>query len=82
MAFQQLINNLDRDLQYAIQVEGKMDLESVLNYSDVKNAIMEKVLDLFDITSFFLNGSIIEVSLYELKILFCFTWKQDTVLVV
>ena len=40
---QQLINNLDRDLQYAIQVEGKTDLELVSNYSDVKNAIMEKV---------------------------------------
>uniref|UniRef100_A0A9I9CFW7 DNA polymerase epsilon catalytic subunit n=1 Tax=Cucumis melo TaxID=3656 RepID=A0A9I9CFW7_CUCME len=44
----QLINNLDRDLQYAIQVEGKMDLESVLNYSDVKNAIMEKLIRLRD----------------------------------
>lgn len=42
--FQQLLNNLDRDLQYAIKVEGKMDLESVSNYDEVKNAIMEKVL--------------------------------------
>ena len=42
--FQQLINNLDRDLQYAIRVEGKMDLESISNYDEVKNAIMEKVL--------------------------------------
>ncbi|KAK1561085.1 hypothetical protein Q3G72_034282 [Acer saccharum] len=41
---QQLINNLDRDLQYAITVEGKMDLESVSNYDEVKNSIMEKVL--------------------------------------
>lgn len=41
---QQLIDNLDRDLQYAITVEGKMDLESVSNYDEVKNAIMEKVL--------------------------------------
>ncbi|KAH9660041.1 DNA polymerase epsilon catalytic subunit A [Citrus sinensis] len=40
----QLLNNLDRDLQYAIKVEGKMDLESVSNYDEVKNAIMEKVL--------------------------------------
>ncbi|KAK7250794.1 hypothetical protein RIF29_33473 [Crotalaria pallida] len=40
--FQQLINNLDRDLQYAIRVEGKMDLESVSNYDEVKDAIMEK----------------------------------------
>lgn len=44
MLLQQLINNLDRDLQYAIRVEGKMDLESVSNYDEVKNAIMEKVL--------------------------------------
>lgn len=44
MLFQQLINNLDRDLQYAIRVEGKMDLESVSNYDEVKDAILEKVL--------------------------------------
>ncbi|KAE8646908.1 DNA polymerase epsilon catalytic subunit A isoform X1 [Cucumis sativus] len=47
-AYDQLINNLDRDLQYAIQVEGKMELESVSNYSDVKNAIMEKLIRLRD----------------------------------
>ena len=40
---QQLIVNLDRDLQYAIRVEGKMDVESVSNYDEVKNAIKEKV---------------------------------------
>lgn len=40
---QQLISNLDRDLQYAIRVEGKMDLESVSNYDEVKNEIVEKV---------------------------------------
>lgn len=42
--FQLLIKNLDRDLQYAIRVEGKMDLNSISNYDEVKNAIMEKVL--------------------------------------
>lgn len=42
--FQQLIGNLDRDLQFAITVEGKMSIESIANYKDVKNAIMEKVL--------------------------------------
>ncbi|GAV76364.1 LOW QUALITY PROTEIN: DNA_pol_B domain-containing protein/DNA_pol_B_exo1 domain-containing protein/DUF1744 domain-containing protein [Cephalotus follicularis] len=47
-AYEQLINNLDRDLQYAIQVEGKMDLESVSNYDEVKNAIMEKLVSLRD----------------------------------
>ncbi|KOM50575.1 hypothetical protein LR48_Vigan08g140200 [Vigna angularis] len=48
-AFQQLINNLDRDLQYAITVEGKMDLESVSNYDEVRNAIMEKLVKLRDV---------------------------------
>ncbi|KAF3943032.1 hypothetical protein CMV_030371 [Castanea mollissima] len=45
-AYEQLINNLDRDLQYAIRVEGKMDLESVSNYDEVKNAILEKLVRL------------------------------------
>lgn len=44
LSLQQLIDNLDRDLQYAIVVEGKMDLESVTNYDEVKNAIWEKVM--------------------------------------
>ncbi|KAL2328488.1 hypothetical protein Fmac_021915 [Flemingia macrophylla] len=49
-AYQQLINNLDRDLQYAIRVEGKnkIDLESVSNYDEVKDAIMEKLVKLRD----------------------------------
>ncbi|KAI4322394.1 hypothetical protein L6164_022096 [Bauhinia variegata] len=47
-AYEQLINNLDRDLQYAIRVEGKMDLESVCNYDEVKNAIIEKLVKLRD----------------------------------
>ncbi|XP_071730284.1 DNA polymerase epsilon catalytic subunit A-like [Rutidosis leptorrhynchoides] len=47
-AFKQLIENLDRDLLYAIRVEGKMDIESVLNYNEVKNAIMEKLISLRD----------------------------------
>ncbi|WOK95843.1 DNA polymerase epsilon catalytic subunit A-like [Canna indica] len=47
-AYEQLIGNLDRDLQYAITVEGKMDIESVANYEDVKNAIMEKLVHLRD----------------------------------
>ncbi|KAK7262191.1 hypothetical protein RJT34_29753 [Clitoria ternatea] len=48
-AYQQLIDNLDRDLHYAIKVEGKMDLESVANYDEVKNAIMEKLVKLRDV---------------------------------
>ncbi|XP_026665327.2 DNA polymerase epsilon catalytic subunit A isoform X2 [Phoenix dactylifera] len=47
-AYEQLISNLDRDLQYAITVEGKMDIDSILNYEDVKNAIMEKLILLRD----------------------------------
>ncbi|KAI8006119.1 Protein GLUTELIN PRECURSOR ACCUMULATION 3 [Camellia lanceoleosa] len=47
-AYEQLINNLDRDLQYAIRVEGKMELESVSNYDEVKDAIMEKLMKLQD----------------------------------
>ncbi|KAK9127695.1 hypothetical protein Syun_016492 [Stephania yunnanensis] len=46
--YQQLIDNLDRDLQYAISVEGKMDVEMVLNYEEVKNAINEKLVKLRD----------------------------------
>lgn len=41
--FQQLLGNLDRDLQYAIRVEGKMDVDSITNYEDVKKVIAEKV---------------------------------------
>ncbi|KAM1872905.1 hypothetical protein ACFX13_006807 [Malus domestica] len=47
-AYEQLINNLDRDLQYAIRVEGKMGLESVSNYEDVKSSILEKLMGLRD----------------------------------
>ncbi|KAK1354606.1 DNA polymerase epsilon catalytic subunit [Heracleum sosnowskyi] len=47
-AYVQLINNLDRDLQYAIRVEGKMDVDFVSNYEEVKSAIMEKLLSLRD----------------------------------
>ncbi|XP_068664091.1 DNA polymerase epsilon catalytic subunit A-like isoform X2 [Aristolochia californica] len=47
-AYGQLIGNLDRDLQYAIRVEGKMEMESISNYDDVRNAIMEKLVMLRD----------------------------------
>jgi DNA polymerase epsilon subunit 1 len=43
---QQLIENLDRDLQYAIAVEGKLDIDSVTNYDEVKDAIEQKVFDI------------------------------------
>ncbi|CAK7329328.1 unnamed protein product [Dovyalis caffra] len=45
-AYELLIKNLDRDLQYAIRVEGKMDLDSISNYDEVKNAIMDKLVRL------------------------------------
>ncbi|KAD4583994.1 hypothetical protein E3N88_21595 [Mikania micrantha] len=48
-AFKQLIENLDRDLEYAIKVEGKMDgVQSVSNYDEVRNAILEKLIALRD----------------------------------
>ncbi|GMH11122.1 hypothetical protein Nepgr_012963 [Nepenthes gracilis] len=47
-AYQLLIDNLDRDLQYALRVEGKMDLESVSNYDEVKSAITGKLASLRD----------------------------------
>ncbi|CAH9070869.1 unnamed protein product [Cuscuta europaea] len=47
-AYEQLIDNLERDLQYAIKVEGKMDLENVTNYNEVKEAITEKLMKLRD----------------------------------
>lgn len=40
---QQLIGNLDRDLHYVIAVEGKLDIDSVTNYDEVKDAIEQKV---------------------------------------
>lgn len=40
---QGLINNLDRDLKYAIEEEGKLELESVTNYDEVKEDIKLKV---------------------------------------
>ncbi|KAJ3675811.1 hypothetical protein LUZ60_004853 [Juncus effusus] len=47
-AYELLIGNLDRDLQYAITVEGKMDVDSISNYEEVKNAIMQKLAYLRD----------------------------------
>ncbi|XP_039789737.1 DNA polymerase epsilon catalytic subunit A-like isoform X3 [Panicum virgatum] len=47
-AYEQLIGNLDRDLQYAISVEGKLDIGSVTNYDEVKDAIKQKLVSLRD----------------------------------
>ncbi|CAM6102738.1 unnamed protein product [Calypogeia fissa] len=48
-AYQNLIDKLDRDLRYAIEVEGKMSLESVTNYGEVKQAIQSKLEALRDL---------------------------------
>lgn len=40
---QKLIEHLDRDLQYAIVEEGKLDLDSVTNYDNIKEEIKLKV---------------------------------------
>jgi DNA polymerase epsilon subunit 1 len=34
-AFQQLIDNVDRDLNFAIEVEGGMEVKDVVNYDEV-----------------------------------------------
>ncbi|CAN6479373.1 unnamed protein product [Victoria cruziana] len=47
-AFKQLLAKIDRDLQYAIRVEGKMELDSIANYDDVKESIAAKLALLRD----------------------------------
>ncbi|EOA39472.1 hypothetical protein CARUB_v10008067mg [Capsella rubella] len=46
--YQQLIDNLGRDLEYAITVEGKMKMDSISNYDEVKDEIKEKLEKLRD----------------------------------
>lgn len=43
LILQKLIDNLDRDLKYAIEEEGKLELDSVTNYDDVREEIKRKV---------------------------------------
>ncbi|CAA0178621.1 unnamed protein product [Arabidopsis thaliana] len=45
---EQLIDNLGRDLEYAITVEGKMRMDSISNYDEVKDEIKEKLEKLRD----------------------------------
>lgn len=47
-AFQQLIDNIDRDLKFAIEVEGGKDSADVSNYDTVKAEIVEKLEALRD----------------------------------
>ena len=39
-AFQQLINNIDRDMTFAIEVEGGLDRTKVTNYNEVSTSLM------------------------------------------
>ena len=36
LLYQELIGRLDRDLKYAIEVEGKMKLDDITNYDEVR----------------------------------------------
>eukprot|EP00898_Chlorokybus_atmophyticus_P000434 jgi/Chlat1/1391/Chrsp12S02054 len=47
-AYQQLIDNLDRDLKYAIEVEEKVPLDSVTNYDEVRDEILGQLVSLRD----------------------------------
>ncbi|CEH14532.1 dna polymerase catalytic subunit a [Ceraceosorus bombacis] len=42
-ALQQLIDDLDAALQFSIRVEGKMDVEDITNYDEVKAEIQQKL---------------------------------------
>eukprot|EP00529_Nitzschia_sp_RCC80_P002741 CAMPEP_0113444100 /NCGR_PEP_ID=MMETSP0014_2-20120614/2493_1 /TAXON_ID=2857 /ORGANISM="Nitzschia sp." /LENGTH=1934 /DNA_ID=CAMNT_0000335103 /DNA_START=203 /DNA_END=6003 /DNA_ORIENTATION=- /assembly_acc=CAM_ASM_000159 len=42
-AFQQLIDNIDRDLCFAIEVEAGMDRSEVTNYEEVRSKIVEEL---------------------------------------
>ncbi|KAL0248806.1 hypothetical protein GEMRC1_004040 [Eukaryota sp. GEM-RC1] len=45
-AFQELIDNIDRDLKFALTEEGKIDLADVTNYEEVKSSIITELLAL------------------------------------
>lgn len=42
-AFQMLIDNIDRDLTFAIEVEGGVDRRTVTNYDDIRCQIIEQL---------------------------------------
>ena len=42
-AFQQLIDNIDRDLCFAIEVEAGMDRSEIINYEEVRSKIIEEL---------------------------------------
>jgi DNA polymerase epsilon subunit 1 len=47
-AFQQLIDNVDRDLSFAIEVEAGVDRSEILNYEEVRSKIIEQLEHLRD----------------------------------
>jgi len=47
-ALQQLIDNVDRDLRFAVEVEGQAKVEDVVNYAEVKAQIVERLAELRD----------------------------------
>ncbi|KAM3572228.1 hypothetical protein VYU27_005762 [Nannochloropsis oceanica] len=47
-ALQGLIDNVDRDLRFAVEVEGQAKVEDVVNYAEVKAQIVERLADLRD----------------------------------
>lgn len=47
-AFQQLMDNIDRDLRFALTVEMELALDQVANYDDVRAAIVSKLAALRD----------------------------------
>ncbi|XP_023213231.1 DNA polymerase epsilon catalytic subunit A-like isoform X2 [Centruroides sculpturatus] len=47
-AFQKLIDNVDRQLKYAIEVEEKIPLEQVINFDEVSEDIIKKLSHLRD----------------------------------
>eukprot|EP00559_Dactyliosolen_fragilissimus_P002000 CAMPEP_0184866268 /NCGR_PEP_ID=MMETSP0580-20130426/21602_1 /TAXON_ID=1118495 /ORGANISM="Dactyliosolen fragilissimus" /LENGTH=2479 /DNA_ID=CAMNT_0027365857 /DNA_START=100 /DNA_END=7536 /DNA_ORIENTATION=+ len=42
-AFQTLIDNIDRDLTFAIEVEGGLDRGKIVNYDDIRSQIIERL---------------------------------------
>ena len=49
MYAQDLIDRLDTDLAYAIRTEGKMEVEDITNYQEVRGEIQEALEGLRDV---------------------------------
>jgi len=47
-AFQQLIDNIDRDLTFAIEVEGGLDQKKITNYDEIRSQIVKELESLRD----------------------------------